>query len=97
MKYRMSAWYLKLLAWVLAGVCLVFGVWSAYIALSCVNFGLYGDTAYQETYWCRERMEPSIYNVINQYRRDPAFKDWDKLLGNDQMRFIILEEETGAE
>ena len=96
MEYRMSAWYLKLLAWLLAGVCLIFGVWSAYIALTCAGFGMYGDnTVYQETFLCRDRLESSVYDVIAQYRRDPGFRDWDKLLKDNQMRFIILEEETG--
>lgn len=96
MKYRCSHWCCKLLAWLLAGVCLVFGFWSAYISLTCASFGMYGDkTAYQETFLCRERLDAPIADVIVQYRRDPDFKDWGKLLKNNQMRFIILEEDTG--
>ncbi len=96
MKYRMSAWYIKLLAWFLAGVCLIFGVWSAYIALTCANYGMYGDkTAYQATSYCRDRVESSVFEVIERYRRDSDFQDWDQFLEDSQLRFIILEEETG--
>ena len=96
MKYRMSSWYLKLLAWIVAGVSLVFGFWAAYISLTCANYGMYGsESAYQETYLCRERVQIAAYDVIDQYRRDPDFKDWDQLLKNSQLRFILLEEETG--
>ncbi|MBQ9967883.1 MAG: HAMP domain-containing histidine kinase [Oscillospiraceae bacterium] len=95
MRYRMSAWYWKLLAWLLAGVCLVFGIWSAYIALTCANYGMYGENTYQETNICRDRTEISGREVIERYRHDPDFKDWGEFLGNSQLRFIILEEETG--
>lgn len=96
MKYRLSNWYLKLLAWLLAAVCLIFGFWSAYIALTCASFGLYDDgEVYQEMYPCRERVQIMGHDVIAQYRRDPDFKDWDKLLQDTDLRFIILEEETG--
>lgn len=96
MKYRMSAWYIKLLAWLLAGVCLIFGVWSAYIVLTCANYGMYGGKrVYQETSYCRDRVESSVFEVIEQYRSDPDFQGWDKFLGDSQLRFIILEEETG--
>ena len=96
MKYRLSHWSMKFLAWLLAALCLVFGVWSAYIVLTCANFGLYGEQrSYQQTSWCRERVLATANEVIAQYRRDPDYQGWDKLLKDTQLRFVILEEETG--
>ena len=96
MKYRFSHWSCKFLAWMLAAVCLVFGFWAAYISLTCVNHGLYGsDSSYQATRLCRDRSESLQYDIIRQYRKEPSFKDWDKLLNNTDLRFIILEEKSG--
>lgn len=96
MKYRMSSWYYKLLAWIMAAVCLVFGFWAAYITMSCASLGIYEeDNSYQQTLICRDRMRSVGREIMNQYRRDPEFKDWDALLQNTDLRFILLEEESG--
>ena len=96
MKYRMSSWYWKLLAWVMAAVCLVFGFWAAYITLTCVQMGVYEEgKTYQQTSFCRDRVNSAGGDIIAQFRRDPEYKDWKSLLKNTDLRFILLEEKTG--
>ncbi|MBP3634568.1 MAG: HAMP domain-containing histidine kinase [Oscillospiraceae bacterium] len=95
MQHGLSRWYVKLLAWLMAAACLVFGVWSAYIVLACLENGLYEDTPYQESHFCVERVQTAVQEVIYQYRSDPSFHQWGKLLQNSDLRFIILEEDSG--
>lgn len=96
MKYRFSAWGYKLLAWLLAAVCLAFGTLSAYVTGYCLSENYYDeDTKFQTTYHCSEMVRRQSNEIIHQYHRKSDEANWQRLLEDSDLRFIILDEVTG--
>lgn len=97
MKYRFSALPLKILAFVLAAVCLFFGAAGLYLGIGRVydSQGL-EERPYQETWRCREAVEIWSHTAANRFHlNQPDQEDWARLLRDTDFRFILLEETTG--
>ena len=93
-----SSIWLKLAAFLMAAVLLGFGLMYSVIAVNCGNLGFYsgdGVPVFQTTWHCAEAVRDEGRSIIDQYRRNPDFQFWDRLLGDSDLRFIILEEDTG--
>ena len=96
MRYQFSAWYYKLLAWLLVLACLAFGFFSAIITIIGLNYFYYGqDIVYQESWQCAEQVRILGYDIIDQFQRNPSDEAWERLLEDSDLRFIILDEVTG--
>ena len=96
MKYRFSHPWLRVLALLLAALCMAGVFFYGITALICVNYGFfYDEPVYQITWSCAQSVRNQGRDVIDQFRRNPEFRYWDKLLENSNLRFIILEEQTG--
>ena len=96
MKYKFSAWYYKLLAWLLVLVCLAMGFFSAVITLIGLNYYYSGqDMVYQESWQCAEQVRIRGYDIQDQFQRNPSDEAWERLLADSDLRFIILDEVTG--
>ncbi len=96
MQYKASAWYYKLLAWILVLVSLAVGFYSAMTTLVWLDYGYYdGERAYQTHWQCRELVIQRGHEIINQFWRNPSEEAWERLLEDSDLRFIILDEKTG--
>ena len=96
MRFKYSAWYYKLLAWVLTAVCLGFGFFSAIITVTGLEHGYYTTTKiYQESWQCAEQVRYFGNDIIDQFRRNPSDEAWARLLEDSELRFIILNEDNG--
>ena len=97
MKYRYSAWYLRLLAFVLAAVCIAFGFLSGIATVYCMAQGYYfnQDKTFQTTWQCAEAVRSMGWKIIDQFRRNPDYNSWDKLLKDTDLRFLIVDEASG--
>ena len=88
--------WIRMAAFLLAAVLLGFSFLYAMIAVGCVSLGFFGgDPVFQTSWRCAELVRSRGYAIIEQYRRNPEFTRWDKLLADSDLRFIILEEATG--
>lgn len=95
-KYRFSRWQFKLLAFLLAAVCLFFGAVGAYAFYwNAENVGVFEHRNYQETWRCRDAVQNLAARVMDKLQVDPAYDNWARLLGETDYRFIVLEESTG--
>ncbi len=99
MKFRFSALWLKILAFLLATVCLALGVVSAYATLVCMELGIYkGATSFLSTWRCYSKVSDLIDQVSDRYASKPDYDHWASYLHNmnaDNLRFILLREDTG--
>ena len=97
MKYRYTAWYFRLLAFVLAAVCIAAGFLSGLEAAYCAAQGYYFNQTktFQTTWQCSEAVRNTGWEIIDQFRRNPDYDKWDKLLEDTDLRFIIVDEKTG--
>ena len=94
--FSFRAPWIRVIAFLLAAVLLGFSFLYAMIAVGCIAMGFFeGDPVFQTTWRCAELVRGQGYTIIEQYRRNPDFTHWDKLLADSDLRFIILEEETG--
>ena len=94
--FSIRAPWIRVIAFLLAAVLLGFSFLYAMIALGCVSLGFFGgDPVFQTSWRCAELVRNRGYSIIEQYWRNPKFTHWDKLLSDSDLRFIILEEETG--
>ena len=95
-KYRFSRWQFKLLAFLLAAVCLFFGAVGAYAFYwNAENVGVFEHWNYQETWRCKNTVQNLAARVMDKFSVDPAYDNWARLLGETDYRFIVLEESTG--
>ena len=68
--YRSSGWGWKLLAWLLAAVCLAVGTLSGFVTGYCLNENYYDkDTKFQTTYHCAEMVRRHSDEIVHQYHR----------------------------
>ena len=97
MNHRFSNPWIRILAFLLAVLCLAGAFYCGISAVNCLERGfLRGDSVvYQESRQCAERVRLQGREVISQFQRNPQFQYWDKMLENTNLRFIILEEQTG--
>lgn len=96
MKYRFSAVGYRILACVLAAVCLVGGYLSAMSVITCLDLGLYSDGwVYQTSDMCRQRASQLAESIIMAYQDNPDYNRWNRLLENTDLRFLIVDEATG--
>ena len=96
MKYRFSGPWIRLLAFLLAVLCMAGAFYYGISAVNCLERGfLHREPVYQETWQCAELVRNQGREVIYQFQRNPRFQHWDKMLKNTNLRFIILEEQTG--
>ena len=96
MNYKFSSRILKLTAVLLAAVCFGVCIFSGVNALVAVNWGFIGGTSTFQTSWrTAELVRDQGFQVIDQFRRNPDFQYWDRMLEGTNLRFIILEESTG--
>jgi len=96
LNYKFSSRILKLTAVLLAAVCFGVCIFSGVNALVAVNWGFIGGTSTFQTSWrTAELVRDQGFQVIDQFRRNPDFQYWDRMLEGTNLRFIILEESTG--
>ena len=96
MKYKASAWYFKLLAWILVILCLAGGFFSALVTGACLVNGYYERAnTFQSRYECAEKVKVYSQSIINQFSANPTEEAWRRLLEDSDLRFIILIKETG--
>ncbi len=96
MQYKASAWYFKLLAWILVVLCLAGGFFSAMVTGLNLGYGYYDPEHVFQTDWrCAEQVKLRSYDIITQFRSNPTWDAWERLLEDSDLRFIILEEESG--
>jgi len=88
--------WLRIAAFLLAAVCLGFAFLYGMNSIMCARMGFFtGDPVYQTTWQCAELVRGEGYTVIDTFRRNPEFAHWDRLLEGSNLRFIILDENTG--
>ncbi len=96
MPYRFSRTWLKVLAAILAALCLCGAFFYGVIWLIGINMGfLEGQPIYQTTIQCAQVVRSCGSSIIEQYQHNPSFQYWDRLLQKSNLRFIILDEKTG--
>lgn len=96
MKYKSSGWGYKLLAWLLAAVCIAFAALSGFVTAYCLSNNYYDkDTKFQTTYHCAEMVRRHSNEIVHQYHRKSDEANWQRLLDESDLRFIILDETTG--
>ena len=96
MKYRFSAVGYRIIAYVLAAVCLAAGYLSAMTTVVCLGIDLYDDDwTYQTTGICKERAQDTVTSIVTTYQRNPDYDRWDRLLEDTSLRFLIVDEDTG--
>ncbi len=96
MQYKVSAWYFKLLAWILVVLCLAGGFFSALVTVTNLSYGYYDpDYVFQTDWRCAERVRLRAYDIITQFRSNPTEDAWKRLLADSDLRFIILDEKSG--
>ncbi len=97
MKYRFSALPFKILAYVLAAVCLFAGAAGLYLGIGRVydSEGL-EERTYQETWRCREAVVSWSHTVADRFHYNQTEQvDWARLLRDTDFRFVLLNEATG--
>ena len=96
MGYRFCSSWLKLAAFALAVVLLGTAFLYGSIGVQCFSMRMYGDAELYHTTWeCAEAVRDQGMAVIEQFRRNPEYPHWDRFLEDQNLRFIILEEDTG--
>lgn len=96
MRHPASAWYYKLLAWVLAFACLASGAFFFIVGFGQAN-GTWpsSEKAYQTSWQCANRVRYRLNDIISQFWRNPNEASWKRLMEDSDLRFIILDEQTG--
>lgn len=96
MQYRFSQTWMRIAAVVLAALCLAGGFFYGMTWVLGVDLGfLESEPVYQTTSQCATLVRNRGYEIIDQYQKNPSFQYWDRLLEDSDLRFIILDEETG--
>ena len=96
MNYRFSRPWLRVLALLLAALCMAGVFFYDMTALACADRGFFGGEPVYQTGWqCAQSVRNQGWEVIDQFRRNPEFQYWDRMLEHSNLRFIILEEQTG--
>ena len=96
MNHRFSNLWLRIVAFLLAALCMAGVFFYGVTAIICFERGLMtGDPVFQTTWQCAELVRSQGREVIEQFRRNPEFQFWDHMLKNTNLRFIILNERTG--
>jgi len=96
MKYRASAIGWKILAFVLAALCLAGTFVSGGAVIFCLEENIYGQgAAFQTGYTCARLSQSLAEQVAANYRSDRSFDRWDLLLEHEDLRFILIDERSG--
>ncbi len=96
MQYRFSQTWMRIVAVVLAALCLAGGFFYGMTWVLGMDLGfLESEPVYQTTSQCATLVRNRGYEIIDQYQKNPSFQYWDRLLEDSDLRFIILDEETG--
>ena len=96
MNYRFSRPWLRVCALLLAALCMAGVFFYGMTALACADRGFFGGEPVYQTGWqCAQSVRDQGWEVIDQFRRNPEFQYWDRMLEHSNLRFIILEEQTG--
>jgi len=96
MNYRFSRPWLRVCALLLAALCMAGVFFYGMTALACADRGFFGGEPVYQTGWqCAQSVRNQGWEVIDQFRRNPEFQYWDRMLEHSNLRFIILEEQTG--
>ena len=94
--YRYSGLQYKILAFLLAAVCLFVGAGGLYLAVGGLSDNLWLESKpYQETWKCRQAVENWALTVGDRFFNNPNYDNWEHLLRDTDYRFILLEESTG--
>ena len=96
MKYRASAIGWKILAFVLAALCLAGVFVSGGAVVYCLEENIYGQSAaFQTSYTCARLSQDLAEQIATNYRTDRTFDRWDLLLEHEDLRFILIDERSG--
>ena len=94
--YRYSGLQYKILAFLLAAVCLFVGAGGLYLAVGGLHDNLWLENRpYQQTWKCRDAVEDWALTVGDRFYNNPDYDNWEHLLRDTDYRFILLEESTG--
>jgi hypothetical protein len=96
MKYRASAIGWKILAFILAALCLAGIFVSGGAVFYCLEENIYGhDAAFQTGYTCANLSQTLAEKIAGTYRTDRTYDRWDLLLEHEDLRFILIDERSG--
>lgn len=96
MQYRFSQTWMRIVAVVLAALCLAGGFFYGMTWILGMDLGfLENEPVFQTTSHCATLVRNRGCEIIDQYQKNPSFQYWSRLLEDSDLRFIILDEETG--